>query len=72
VSPYYDSLVAKLIVWAPDRPAAMDRMLRALGEFQISGPGMKTTLGFHRRILNHPAFRSGEFSTDFVERHMST
>lgn len=72
VSPYYDSLVAKLIVWAPDRPAAMDRMLRAVGEFQISGPGMKTTLGFHRRILNHPAFRSGEFSTDFVERHMST
>jgi len=47
-------------------------MLRALGEFQISGPGVRTTLDFHRRILAHPAFRSGEFSTDFVERYMSS
>jgi len=72
VSPFYDSLIAKLIVWAPERAGALARMLRALGEFQISGPGVRTTLDFHRRILAHPAFRSGEFSTDFVERYMSS
>ena len=72
VSPFYDSLIAKLVVWAPDRPQALDRMQRALGEFAIGGPGVATTIGFHRRVLAHPVFRSGEFHTDFVERHMAT
>jgi acetyl-CoA carboxylase biotin carboxylase subunit len=71
VSPYYDSLIAKLIVWAPDREEALDRMLRALGEFRVTGPGMKTTIGFHQRVLAHPVFRSGDFHTDFIERHMT-
>lgn len=71
VSPYYDSLIAKLIVWAPDRNEAIDRMARALSEFRVNGPGMKTTIGFHQRVFAHPVFRSGEFHTDFVDRYMT-
>jgi acetyl-CoA carboxylase biotin carboxylase subunit len=71
ISPFYDSLIAKLIVWAPDRDKAIDRMLRALSEFEISGRGVKTTIPFHRRILDHPQFRSGDVTTDFVEQFMS-
>jgi acetyl-CoA carboxylase, biotin carboxylase subunit len=71
VSPFYDSLIAKLIVWAPDRERAIDRMRRALGEFEIAGKGVKTTIPFHQRILAHPRFRSGDVSTDFVEEFMA-
>ncbi|MFC5826885.1 acetyl-CoA carboxylase biotin carboxylase subunit [Nonomuraea insulae] len=71
VSPYYDSLIAKLIVWAPDRAEALDRMARALSEFRVAGPGMRTTIGFHQRVFGHPVFRSGDFYTDFIERHMT-
>jgi acetyl-CoA carboxylase biotin carboxylase subunit len=71
VSPFYDSLIAKLIVWAPDRGAAIDRMQRALAEFEVSGRGVKTTIPFHQRILAHPQFRSGDVSTGFVEQFMS-
>jgi acetyl-CoA carboxylase biotin carboxylase subunit len=70
VSPFYDSLIAKLIIWAPDREQAIDRMQRALGEFQIEGRGVKTTIPFHLRVMANPVFRRGEFSTDFVERYM--
>jgi acetyl-CoA carboxylase biotin carboxylase subunit len=70
VSPFYDSLMAKLIVWAPDRERAIDRMQRALGEFQIAGHGVKTTIPFHQRVLAHPVFRRGDVATDFLERHM--
>ena len=71
VSPFYDSLIAKLIVWAPDRERAINRMQRALGEFEIAGKGVKTTIPFHQRILAHPQFRSGDVSTDFVEHFMA-
>ena len=71
VSPYYDSLIAKLIVWAPNRDEAIERMSRALSEFRVSGPGMKTTIGFHQRVFHHPVFRSGDFHTDFVDRYMT-
>jgi acetyl-CoA carboxylase biotin carboxylase subunit len=70
VSPFYDSLLAKLIVWAPDRERAIARMERALGEFQVSGHGVRTTIPFHQRVLAHPAFRRGDVFTDFVERHL--
>jgi len=71
VSPFYDSLIAKLIVWAPDRERAIDRMQRALGEFQIDGKGVKTTIPFHQRVMANPVFRRGDISTDFVERFMA-
>jgi acetyl-CoA carboxylase, biotin carboxylase subunit len=71
IAPFYDSLIAKLIVWAPDRDKAIDRMQRALSEFEISGRGVKTTIPFHQRILDHPQFRSGDVTTDFVEQLMS-
>ena len=51
VTPFYDSLIAKLIVWAPDRERRIERMQRALGEFQIEGRGVKTTIPFHQRVL---------------------
>jgi acetyl-CoA carboxylase biotin carboxylase subunit len=71
VAPFYDSLIAKLIVWAPDRAQAIERMDRALSEFHIAGPGVKTTIGFHRRVMANPVFQSGHFATDFIDRHMA-
>jgi acetyl-CoA carboxylase, biotin carboxylase subunit len=70
VSPFYDSLIAKLIVWAPDRERAISRMERALSEFQVSGHGVRTTIPFHQRVLAHPVFRRGDVFTDFIERHL--
>jgi acetyl-CoA carboxylase biotin carboxylase subunit len=67
IAPYYDSLIAKLIVWAPDREAAINRMDRALSEFRIEGRGVKTTIPFHRRILADEQFRTGDVSTDYLE-----
>jgi acetyl-CoA carboxylase biotin carboxylase subunit len=71
ISPFYDSLIAKLIVWAPDRERAINRMSRALGEFEISGRGVKTTIPFHQKILQNEQFRSGDVTTDFVEQFMA-
>jgi len=71
ISPFYDSLMAKLIVWGPDRQSAIDRMLRALSEFKIEGRGVKTTIPFHQRVLADERFRSGDVSTDFVEQFMA-
>ena len=70
IAPFYDSLIAKLIVWAPDRPRAIERMERALGEFQIEGRGVKTTIPFHQRVLADERFRSGDVSTDFLEQFL--
>jgi acetyl-CoA carboxylase biotin carboxylase subunit len=71
VSPHYDSLIAKLIVWGADREEAMDRSLRALDEFVVSGPGMATTIPFHQRVLANAVFRSGDVHTDFIDTHMT-
>ena len=68
VSPHYDSLVAKVIVWAPDRELALNRMERALDEFDVAGPGVHTTIPFTRRILDDPRFRKGRYSTGLVDR----
>jgi acetyl-CoA carboxylase biotin carboxylase subunit len=65
VPPYYDSLLAKLIVWDADRPAAIARGVRALGELEIEG--VPTTRGFALGVLRSAAFASGEYSTSFVE-----
>src|SRR5450756_2922620 len=56
VSPAYDSLIAKLIVWAPDREQAIARMARALDEFRIDGPGIATTAGFLAETVRSSAF----------------
>jgi len=69
VPPYYDSLVAKLIVKAPTRNDALARAARALAEFEIEG--IKTTIPFHRRIITDPNFRSGAIDTKYVERMLS-
>jgi acetyl-CoA carboxylase biotin carboxylase subunit len=63
VSPAYDSLVAKLIVWAPDREGAIARTARALAEFRIGGPGIATTAGFLAETVATPAFRAGTHTT---------
>ena len=47
-------------------------MDRALAEFGVAGPGLKTTIDFHRRVMANPVFREGHYATDFIERHMST
>jgi acetyl-CoA carboxylase, biotin carboxylase subunit len=67
VTPDYDSLLAKTVVWAPDREQALARMDRALGEFRVAGEGVRTTLGFLQRILAHPRFRSAAHTTGLVE-----
>ncbi len=67
VTPFYDSMIAKLIVWAPNRQEAIERMKRALGEFQIEG--IQTTIPFHLRLLEHPAFVEGDINTRFLEIH---
>jgi acetyl-CoA/propionyl-CoA carboxylase biotin carboxyl carrier protein len=64
----YDSLIAKLAVWAETRDDARDRMARALDEFVIDG--VKTTIPFHRMIMEHPRFAAAEISTSFVETEL--
>ena len=68
VSQFYDNLVAKLIVWAPDRDAARRRALRALDELEVGG--VATTAPAHRAILEHPDFATGEHSTRWVEERL--
>ncbi|WDL97026.1 acetyl-CoA carboxylase biotin carboxylase subunit [Alicyclobacillus sp. ALC3] len=67
VPPYYDSMVAKLIVWAPTRELAIARMRRALSEFRIEG--IKTTIPFHLKLMDNEAFRAGDVTTRFLEEH---
>lgn len=66
VPSHYDSLIAKLIVHGRDREEAIAKMKSALDEFIIEG--IKTTIPFHKKVLNHQAFISGEFNTGFVEK----
>jgi acetyl-CoA carboxylase biotin carboxylase subunit len=63
---HYDSLLAKLIVHGATRDEAIARMLRSLEEFVIEG--VPTTIPFHLKAISHPDFRSGEITTEFVER----
>jgi acetyl-CoA carboxylase biotin carboxylase subunit len=68
----YDSLLAKVIVWAADRDQAIARMERALDEFRISGPGLHTTIGFLRDVLANPRFRAGDHDTSLADTMIST
>jgi acetyl-CoA carboxylase biotin carboxylase subunit len=65
---YYDTLLAKLIVWGADRSTAIDRMARALAEYRIVG--VRTTIPILERIVGHPDFRAGHLSTAFLDRVM--
>jgi len=67
IPPYYDSMIAKLIVHAETRDDAIVRMRRALDEFIIEG--VKTTIPMHKKILADPDFQKGDISTKFMERY---
>jgi propionyl-CoA carboxylase alpha chain len=64
---HYDPMVSKLVCWGPTREAAIARTERALAEYEIAG--VATTIPFCRYAMRHDAFRSGEFSTHFVDEH---
>ena len=66
VPPYYDSLLAKLIVSARNRHDAIRRLNRALDEFVVEG--IKTTIPFHKYVINTPEFIEGDFDTHFLEK----
>lgn len=70
VTPHYDSLIAKLIVHAGTRDEAIAKMRGALSEFVVEG--IKTTLPLHKRVFEDPAFIKGRFSTNFLERFLSS
>ena len=65
--PYYDSLLGKLIVWDEDRPEAIARALRALGELELEG--VATTRNVAIEVLRSEAFSSGHYSTSFFAEH---
>jgi acetyl-CoA carboxylase, biotin carboxylase subunit len=68
VSPYYDSLVAKLMTYGRDRAEAIARMRRALDVVVMEG--IKTNAPLHRRIMDHPDFIAGKLDTHFMERFL--
>ena len=68
IPPFYDSLIGKLIIWAPDRELALKRMRRALNECAVTG--IPTTVEFHLRLLDRPEFQNGDVHTKFVEQDM--
>ncbi|MDB3901019.1 acetyl-CoA carboxylase biotin carboxylase subunit [Flavobacteriaceae bacterium] len=65
IPPNYDSMIAKLIITAQNRKDAIDKMRRALDEFIIEG--IKTTIPFHRQLMDHPDYISGNYTTKFME-----
>jgi acetyl-CoA carboxylase biotin carboxylase subunit len=68
VTVYYDPLMAKLICWGRDREEAIARARRALHEYAIEG--VKTSIPFHRRVLENAKFLSGHFDTSFIETEL--
>ena len=69
IPPFYDSMIGKLIVRGNDRDQALAKTLAALDEFIIEG--VPTTIDFHKLILSHPEFISGNFDTSFIEKYLS-
>jgi len=65
VPTHYDSMVGKLIVWAPTREQAIAKMQRALDEFEVEG--IRTTIPFHRKMMRNPDFRANHFDTKYLE-----
>jgi len=69
IPPYYDAMLAKLVVWGTDRNEAIARMLRCLGEFEVEG--INTNIKYQQQILANPYFRKGELSTAFIVKRMN-
>ncbi|MFT7611570.1 MAG: acetyl-CoA carboxylase biotin carboxylase subunit [Parvicellaceae bacterium] len=67
ISPYYDSMISKLITVAQTREEAITKMKRALSEYIIEGKGISTTIPFHQQLMEDPAFVSGDFTTGFMD-----
>lgn len=67
IPPYYDSMIAKLIVTADDRDEAIKRMYRALDEFIVEG--VFTTIPFHKKVMRHEKFIEGDYDTSFIEKY---
>jgi pyruvate carboxylase subunit A len=67
IPPYYDSMCAKLTVWALDWPSVVERGRRALGDMVVYG--VKTTIPYYQEIMKHPDFKNADFNTSFVETH---
>ena len=65
IPPYYDSMIAKIIVFAKDRASAIAKMRSALGEVNVDG--IVTNLDYQYEIINHPVFQSGEVNTHFIQ-----
>ncbi len=68
IPPNYDSLIAKLIIWGTDRKHAISRAKRAFEEFTVEG--IKTTIPFHKKVLENENFVNGIFDTSFIEKHI--
>jgi acetyl-CoA carboxylase, biotin carboxylase subunit len=68
VPPFYDSLLAKIVVWDASRAEAIERMKRALGEFELDG--LKTTTPLHLALLDDEAVRAADYHTGFLEEHL--
>ena len=64
VPPHYDSLIAKVIVWAPDRERALTRCVRALNEFEVTG--VPTTIGAAAQVIRSEGFARGDYSTSYL------
>jgi pyruvate carboxylase subunit A len=67
IPPYYDSMCAKLTVWALDWESVVERGRRALSDMEVYG--VKTTIPYYQEIMKHPDFRNANFNTSFVESH---
>ena len=67
VPPFYDSMIAKLIIWGSDREHAIIRAKRAFEEFAVEG--IKTTIPFHQKVLENKNFIDGDFDTSFIDKH---
>lgn len=68
ITPFYDSMIAKVLTWGRDRQEAIERMKRSLTEFEIKGPA--NTIPFHLEVLDNAFFRKGEVYTNFIQRRM--
>ncbi|WP_214410565.1 acetyl-CoA carboxylase biotin carboxylase subunit [Sphaerisporangium fuscum] len=71
VGPDYDSLLAKVVAWGPDREQALDRMERCLYEMRVEGPRVRTNGAFLREVIAHPMFRDGKHTTSLVDQMLT-